>query len=219
MTYPPAPWQLQGYALQTLQLVDVERASNWVPSELEIVSLLPGKTLGGIYLSSYETGSLLQYNELIVVAASVRDQGKIGVWISHIYVDNEDSVAGGREIWGLPKEMAEFTWEKDSVRVRQHNCELCHLHYQKGLFSFSTPGQIGFNGSGFSGLGTELMFFNSHFKSRVGLVKGSLEIPQESPFANLNFSQPWLTLNMQQLELLAGVPEIVGNKSPNLIFS
>jgi acetoacetate decarboxylase len=34
MTYPPAPWQLQGYALKTIQLVDVERASNLVPSEI-----------------------------------------------------------------------------------------------------------------------------------------------------------------------------------------
>jgi acetoacetate decarboxylase len=25
-------------------------------------------------------------------------------------VDNPDSVAGGREIWGLPKELAEFSW-------------------------------------------------------------------------------------------------------------
>ncbi len=64
MVYPPAPWHLQGYAVQTLQLIDVARVRPLVPSELEIVSLLPGKTLGGIYISSYGLGSVMEYNEL-----------------------------------------------------------------------------------------------------------------------------------------------------------
>ena len=62
MIYPPAPWKLQGYAIATLQLVDVALVRPLVPSELEIVSLLPGKTLGGIYISSYGLGSIMEYN-------------------------------------------------------------------------------------------------------------------------------------------------------------
>ena len=104
MNYPAAPWKLKGYALQTLNLIEVEKARNFVPPELEIVSVLPGKTLGGIYLSAYQSGSILEYNELIVVPGLVRYQNKTATWISHIYVDDEKSVAGGREIWGLPKD-------------------------------------------------------------------------------------------------------------------
>ncbi|WP_225977590.1 acetoacetate decarboxylase family protein [Nostoc sp. CENA543] len=138
MTYPPAPWRLEGYGIQTLHWVDVKQAAAFVPSELEIVSFLPGKTLAGIYVSAYEADSLLQYNELIVVPAVVRYQKHIGAWISHIYVDNEDSVAGGREIWGLPKEMAEFSWHHHGkVSVRQNQRELCHINYQKGMWSLS----------------------------------------------------------------------------------
>jgi acetoacetate decarboxylase len=39
MVYPPAPWQLQGYALQTLQLVDMARVRPAIPLELEIISV------------------------------------------------------------------------------------------------------------------------------------------------------------------------------------
>jgi acetoacetate decarboxylase len=71
INYPSAPWYLQGYAIQTLQLVDTHQSRYCVPPELEIVSILPGKTLGSIYVSQYETGSIFEYNELIVVLAIV----------------------------------------------------------------------------------------------------------------------------------------------------
>ncbi|MDJ0732853.1 MAG: acetoacetate decarboxylase family protein [Nostocaceae cyanobacterium] len=216
MTYPPAPWKLQGYAIQTLHLIDIQRVTAFVPSELEIVSLFPGKTLGGIYLSTYVTGSLLEYNELIVVPAFVRYQNQTGAWISHIYVDNEYSVAGGREIWRLPKEMAEFKWDNNQVSVRQNQHQLCQLYYKKGLLSFSTWWRQAFIGNTFGGLGSELLFFQGHFKSQIGLLQANLEIPQESPFVSLSLGQPWLTLNLQNLELLADIPQLLGNQVINL---
>lgn len=211
MTYPPAPWKLQGYALQTLHLIDVKNSRPLIPPELEIVSIFPGKTLGGVYLSAYETGSILEYNELIVVAALVRYRGKVGAWISHIYVDNLDSVAGGREIWGLPKEIAKFIWEKDNVSVYQSERQLCNLKYQKGWLSFSTWWQQALSGDVFGELGSELLLFTGQFKSQLKIVIGNLAIPSTSPFACLNLAQPLITLNCQKLELVAGVPKEIGS--------
>lgn len=219
MTYPPAPWTLKGYAFQTLQLVDTEQASKFIPPELEVISLLPGKTIGSIYISCYESGSILKYNELIVVPGLVRYQEKFGGWISHIYVDNPDSVAGGREIWGLPKEMADFTWNNGSVSVSQNNRELCSLRYQKGLFHLSTWWQQELSVGSFGGLETELLFFENQFKSQISLIEGNLEIPQQSPFASLNLDKPLCTLNLQQLELVSGVPKVVGDKASELSYS
>lgn len=213
MTYPSAPWHLEGYALSTLHLLDIESSRSLVPPELEIISILPGKTLGGVYVSVYESGSILKYNELIVVAALVRHQNKIGSWVSHIYVDNEESVAGGREIWGLPKEMAQFTWEDNRVSVRQGNCLLCRLEYQPNWFNLSTWWQPQLSGNSFSGLGTELLSFTSQFSSEMSLLTGNLAIPNNSPFANLNLGQPWLTLNLKNLNLMVEVPEVAGKKS------
>ncbi len=224
MLYPPAPWNLQGYAIATLQFVDVARVRPLVPSELEIVSLLPGKTLGGIYISSYGLGSVMEYNELIVVSAIVNYAGKWGAWISHIYVDNPHSVAGGREIWGLPKELAQFSWEgSDSVKasslgyrvtVRQGNSQLCSLGYSQQ--NWALP--LSLSGNVLSVSSSKLLYFKGEFQSHTGLIRGALEIPEESPFASLNIGQPLLTVACEELRLIANAPEIVGNKSVDFSY-
>jgi hypothetical protein len=62
--------------------------------------LIPRGPTSGLLLATY-TGATLAYHELIVF--------RTGLVISHIYVDDERSLSGGREIWKLPKELAEFT--------------------------------------------------------------------------------------------------------------
>lgn len=212
MIYPPAPWTLKGYALQTLHAINIQRARIFVPSQLEIISVVPGHTLGGVYLSTYKSGSTLEYNELVVVAALVRYANHVGAWISHIYVDNEDSVAGGREIWGLPKELAQFTWDNNSISVRQGDRELCQLRYQKDWFSFSSWWQQPFSWDVFGGLESQLLLFNGKLKGQFGLIQGSLTIPKDSPITKLNLEQPWLSVECNNLDAVVGKPRVVGDK-------
>ena len=209
MSYPQAPWTLQGYAYQTLQLLECDRVRPLIPSELNLVSVFPGQTIGGVYLSNYGAGSVLEYSELIVVAALVSYGGKIGGWVSHIYVDNPDSVAGGREIWGLPKEMAEFTWTDRSVTVKQGDRLLCQLKYNWQSFGLPIP----LGASSFSSLGSNLLLFPAQLNARLSLVSSQLEIPLESPFGGLNIGQPWLTVYADQMQLTAGVPSVVGQRA------
>lgn len=213
MNYPQPPWNLKGHAIQTLNLLDINQVRPVIPPELEIVAVLPGKTLGGIYLSAYKSGSLLQYNELIVVAGLTRYQNYIASWISHIYVDDATSVAGGREIWGLPKEMAEFTWEAERVSVSQDNQLLCNLEYKPNWFKLATWWQPKFSAASFSGLDTELLMFDNQFSLNISFLSGKLNIPKNSAFTNLNLGQPWLTLKMNQLDITANAPKIIGQKS------
>jgi acetoacetate decarboxylase len=63
------------------------------------VLIIPRGATSGLFLATY-TGATLAYHELIVF--------RPGLVVSHIYVDDERSLAGGREIWNLPKELAEF---------------------------------------------------------------------------------------------------------------
>jgi acetoacetate decarboxylase len=208
MNYPPAPWQLRGKAIQTLNLVDIDRVRQFVPPELDIVAILPGKTLGSIYISEYQIGSVLNYNELIVAPALVRDRTKFGGWISHIYVDHPDSVAGGREIWGLPKELAEFTRIDRYITVKQHDRTLCSLSYQSNLLSHLeiTPEiTIGC----FSNLRGNLVYFDNNFQGKISSIDSKLEIPGSSPFASLNLTAPFLTIDLQDLKLVAGNPEFI----------
>jgi acetoacetate decarboxylase len=212
MSYPSAPWTLKGRAVQTLHGIDTRRVRSLVPSDLAIVEVFPGKTLGGVYCAQYGAGSTLLYNELIVVAAFVRHGMQLGAWISHIYVDHPDSVAGGREIWGLPKELAEFTWERDDgdrVRVRQGDRLLCSLDFSLKTFRLPLP----FTFPSFSTLGSNLLLFPGEFTSAIGLVKSRLVIPPESPFSRLNLSNPWLTFSCEDLRLIAGTPKVIQERA------
>ncbi len=215
MNYPPAPWKLQGYATQTLNLVDIDRVRRFVPPELDIVAILPGKTIGSIYISEYQVGSVLTYNELIVAPALVRHRTKIGGWISHIYVDHPDSVAGGREIWGLPKELAEFTRIDGNITVKQQDRTLCRLSYRPNLLSeIKIPLKI--TVPCFGNLNGNLLYFNNNFQGTVSFVDSNLEIPQSSPFASLHLSTPLLTIDLQDLYLVTGSPESISTKLEHL---
>lgn len=206
MPYPQTPWQLQGHAIQTLHLVDIDRVRSLIPNELNIISVWPGKTLASVYLSDYQSGSVLEYRELIVASALVSYQGKIGSWISHIYVDHPDSVAGGREIWGLPKELAKFTWNENSVTVHQENLLLCSLKYQQPSWLWRQR----FGTSGFSVMGGDLLNFPVEFESSWGLLGCQLDISSESPFGGINLVQPFLTVRSEDLRLKVSAPEVVG---------
>jgi acetoacetate decarboxylase len=216
MTYPPAPWNLYGNALQSFHLIDLESAKALVPSDLEIVSVLPGKTLGGLYLSVYEPNSTLSYHELIVVAALVRYRGTIGTWISHIYVDHPESVEGGRNIWGLPKEMADFTWSNRSapsvqnVKVAQGNTLLCEAQYSQGGLPLSPWGKSKISSNVFGGLAQDILAFQGNFEARLRWIRCRLTIPSESPFAAIHLGHPWMTVQLRDLHLTANIPSIAG---------
>ncbi|MDZ8187604.1 MAG: acetoacetate decarboxylase family protein [Nostoc sp. ChiSLP02] len=206
MPYPQAPWTLQGYAIQTLHWVNIDRVRPLIPSELEIFSVWPGKTIASVYLSNYGSGSVLKYNELIIAPALVHHQTKIGAWISHIYVDNIDSVAGGREIWGLPKELAEFRLEGECATVYQASQKLCSFNHDRQ--SWAWPIKLG--ASSFSAKGTDLLMFSAEVESFLGLIDCQLDIPAESPFSEIGLGQPWLTVRYQQMNLRVDAPKAIG---------
>jgi acetoacetate decarboxylase len=212
MAYPQAPWTLCGYGIQTLHLVDIDRVQAIIPSSLKIISVLPGKTVGGIYIASYGDGSTLVYNELIVVSAIVHLGIKIGGWISHIYVDHSDSIAGGRNIWGLPKEKADFSWKSQnplSVSVQQDGRSLCTLSSDWQLPGWQQSVSIPI----ISKMDSQLLLFDGQAGFKFHLTNADLIIPDESPFAWLNFDRPHLSFYCNPLQLIANPPTPLHEKS------
>jgi len=96
VTYPAAPWDMVGQLW--LSIFRVTDAPGGVRQ--------PG-TYGAAFVS-YEPGSPLTYSELLV--ARLVDAGTYGkrVSITDIWVDSPASVAGGRELWGIPKDLCDF---------------------------------------------------------------------------------------------------------------
>lgn len=216
MNYPAAPWTLKGHAYATLHLIDVARASKFIPTNLEIVQTLPGKTIGGVFLGKYEAGSTLTYGELIVVAGLVRHRETVGAWISHIYVDNPSSIAGGREIWHLPKEDAQFFWrssDQGGAIVRQGERVLCDFSHgwQFNLWRQSIQAPV------YSQSDAQLLRFEGRAIGNAALISSRLSVPESSPFARLIDSQQWLALKADSLEMLINPPIPVAASAP--IFS
>jgi hypothetical protein len=209
MSYPPAPWKLKGICLVTLHLVETRRARPFLPPELNIVSVLPGRTLGGVFLASYGPGSMIEYNELTILPALARYQNKRGFWISHIYVDDTGSLAGGREIWGVPKELAQFTWEEGGhrrVEVCQDGRTLCRLDAGRPLRLWRQRMSLPMFGS----KRPDLLRFQAKPEAELGLSGGRLQVPAPSPFAALGLGRPWMVVHGRQASFVYTTPETIG---------
>ncbi|MBA2956634.1 hypothetical protein GON03_01195 [Nocardioides sp. MAH-18] len=96
VSYPAAPWDMVGQLwLSIFRLAD------------PVDDLRPAGIYGAAFVS-YEPGSPLTYSELLV--ARLADAGEHGrcVSITDIWVDSPASVAGGRELWAIPKGLCDF---------------------------------------------------------------------------------------------------------------
>ncbi len=210
MSYPAAPWTLHGESFLTLHPIDIAKAKPYIPREVDVFSIFPGKTLGVIYLASYKTGSVLEYNELIV-AIAVNYQGNLGGWVSHIYVDNPDSMAGGREIWGLPKELAEFSWQRGdrtSITVRHDQQPLLTFSYDRPFSLW----QKQFLAPSFSVLGTHIVQFEGQVDARLGWLNAQVEVSATSPIAPLDLGHPWLGIALEPMTLVVSAPKFLGKR-------
>jgi acetoacetate decarboxylase len=74
--------------------------------------LRPAGVYGAAFVS-YQEGSPLTYSEFLVARLVDTDQGGRRVSITDIWVDSPASVAGGRELWAIPKGLADFTLEAE----------------------------------------------------------------------------------------------------------
>ncbi len=95
MTYPAAPWQMQGQLWLSLFRV-------------RGVADRPDGVYGAAFVS-YEPGSELTYSELLVARPVRDDAAGRSVSITDIWVDSPASMEGGRELWAIPKGLCDFT--------------------------------------------------------------------------------------------------------------
>jgi acetoacetate decarboxylase len=122
--YPPAPWLLRGHAIVGFRSVSTTEIRHHVPSAVRVQMISPGRTLSVVALIRYGARSTLEYNELIIAPTLVRVGGRIGALITHIYVDSPASLEAGRQIWGLPKQLAAFDWREGHISVRAQNLDV-----------------------------------------------------------------------------------------------
>ena len=104
-SYPPEPWDLTGVGHVTLWRVPVD-ALPPLPFSARPLTL-GGTALVATAFVTYDDRGLMAYDELLA-GVVVRLGWRVGLSITDIWVDSETSMRGGRELWGIPKELATF---------------------------------------------------------------------------------------------------------------
>ena len=102
VSYPATPWVMVGQLWLSIFRL-----------KSPVDALRPAGIYGAAFVS-YEPGSPLTYSELLVARLADTDSHGRRVSITDIWVDSPASVAGGRELWAIPKGLCDF--ELDSQR-------------------------------------------------------------------------------------------------------
>lgn len=103
-SYPPQPWRLHGQAYVSVWRLPVGRLRAAMPPGVQPVTVR-GQAVVGTAWVDYQPGGVLSYRELLA-AVLVRSGAWPAVTITEIWVDSTRSLAGGRELWGIPKQLA-----------------------------------------------------------------------------------------------------------------
>jgi hypothetical protein len=154
-----------------------------IPAPLRVLSVAPGKTLAAILCARYSTRSTLSYHELAVAPALTHSGSQAGFWISHIYVDSPVSLAGGREIWALPKQLARFEWREGAVEVFDGPIRLCGIRWTPRRFRIPAPLVVPV----FSRRELQLRRFWLRGWVAAAPCRGSIRIDRDAPFSSLGF--------------------------------
>lgn len=112
--YPPEPWHLAGTGQITVWRVPVP-ALPVLPAGVRPLAVR-GRALAVTAFVSYSEAGQMAYDELLA-AVVVRHGRGVALSITDIWVDSPTSRAGGRALWGIPKELAAFTTTEEPART------------------------------------------------------------------------------------------------------
>lgn len=106
--YPPPPIEYKNSRALALVFQCVPNMKKYyLPIELESIE----NGLDTLIILEYPETSIGPYNEAVLLL-SCTYQNKPGVYVYSIYVDDDVALAAGREIWGIPKKIADITLSK-----------------------------------------------------------------------------------------------------------
>lgn len=136
----PAPWDLtgNGYILLFRFSEEFITTQGFIPPEFQ-GNFQHG--LGSIMLVDYHSSSAGPYQELLFIPGKFSYQGQKLNTITKIYVSTLASVINGRKNWGIPKELADFHFEKvdqrnEQIAVTVNDNPLLNIHLRSGGLSF-----------------------------------------------------------------------------------
>jgi len=128
----PAPWNLSGKGYILLY----KFTESFVEEKANLPEFLKGNFAGGfgaLMLVDYSSSDAGPYGELLLIPGKFIHQGKRLNTISKIYVSTMASVENGRRNWGIPKELAEFSFQS----MGPHSEKVCIFSEESTIAEFT----------------------------------------------------------------------------------
>ncbi len=141
MTIVAPPWSLTGRGFVLIYRFPRDWAlrHGFIPPE-RASSFLGG--FGAVMLVDYAMSDCGPYRELLFVPGKFRSAGGSSRYaITKIFVSTQVSVDSGIANWGIPKELAEFSWQRgdlERVRVAQGDMPIAEFGFTSSQ-TFSLP--------------------------------------------------------------------------------
>jgi hypothetical protein len=196
MSYPPEPWDLHGHAYVGVWLVKrKDLPAPHSPATRPITIFGRGIVSAAFFV--YEQPSPLTYDE-IMATVLVRDGWRPRVSITHIWVSSADSRDGGRELWAIPKDLADFDVAPHSSYVARRIGALTLLTVRRLPFRLPVAFRIAQDRDG------ALQVSPVAGRARLGVARARWSMLADGPVGFLAGRKPLLTLAIRPFHLAFG---------------
>jgi hypothetical protein len=200
--FPPEPWRLQGDLHGSLWAIPAGLVAGRLPDGVRPVGWRNRVLLVTAWVF-YGPGSVLSYHELLA-AVPVRVGYGIGASVAWIWVDDPASAAGGRILWGMPKELGAFMVEAgDDLRFRMSagGEEIASCRFVPGM---TLPGRWPVALRTVQGRDGGLVRAKMRAWGRIGLGRAEWRVAPEGPLAFLAGRRPLLSFRLDRMDAVFG---------------
>lgn len=194
--YPPEPWHLHGHALVGVWLLPRRATPAPHSPRTRTISIL-GRAVVAAAWFAYTEPSPLTYNE-VMSTVLVRDGWVPRVSITRIWVDSPASMAGGRELWAIPKALADFE-SGGSGHYGSPGLGRCEVRRRRPL-----PVRIPLAFTTAQDRDGALVVAPVRGSARLGLARARWTFAPDGPLGFLAGRRPLLALSLHPFRLVFG---------------
>lgn len=194
--YPPEPWDLHGHAYVGVWLLPAGLAPP-PPSPRTPAIRVFGRVVVAAAFFRYDEPSPLTYDE-IMTTVLVREGWRPRVAITHIWVDSEASRDGGRALWAIPKDLAEFDRSTHVSYVAHGIGALTLRAFRRLPVALPVAFRIAQDRD------RSLVVSSVRGSGRLGVGRGAWSFAADGPAGFLAERRPLLTLGLRPFHLVFG---------------
>ena len=198
--YPPSPWKLTAHSYVGFYLLPTAALPAPHSAATRPITFF-GRGIVAAAFFVYEEPSPLTYNE-IMSTLLVRKGWRPLVSITKIWVDSEASRDGGRALWAIPKDLADFGVRPHSSYVASEGATTIGSLDVDGAKSLPVALPVGFSVA--QDRGGEPLITRVRGRGRIGLARARWAFDADGPMGYLAAEKAFFTLALRPFRIVFG---------------